>query len=202
MPDSDPRNRKGAENDRGPLKSGLRRSMTESAPKKRVAEPAQTDESPDAVREYLRSIGEHALLDSRQEVEYALRVERWIRLKEVRASFEDEYGRVPSSAEFGVAVRDSLGESFDILPAVASAAGIESGGVGSLAAALKPEVRTLIDNALEPEATASIAAILRVPEDGEAPRVTALSRLSALLPPELIETLADAASKSMIPSGS
>ena len=152
MPDSDPKNRKGAKNDGGPLKSGPRRSMTESAPTERAPEPAQTEESPDAVREYLRSIGQHALLDSRQEVEYALGVERWIRLKELRASFEDEHGRVPSSTELGVAVRESLGESFDMLPAVASAAGIESGAAGSLAAMLKPEVRTLIDNALEPAA--------------------------------------------------
>ncbi len=189
MPDRDPKNKKDAKSDGGQIES-RRRSKTGSAPKVRAPEATQTDESPDAVREYLRSIGQHALLDRVQEVEYALEVERWIRLKDLRASFEDEHGRVPRSAELGVAVRESLGESFDMFPAVASAAGIEDASA-SLAATLKPDVRTLIDNALEPEAAASIAASLKMPEDGVAPRVAELSRLLALLPPEVIERVAD-----------
>ena len=167
-------------------------TRSDRASGKRPAEPARTGEPSDGVREYLRSIGEHALLDSRQEVEYALEVERWVRLRDLRASFEQEHGREPTSPELGVVVRDSLNESLLTLRAVARAAGIGDLIASPLSALLKPEIRALVDNVLEADATASIAAGLDVPEDEVAARVTELSRLSALMPPEVIAELADA----------
>ena len=55
------------------------------------------DEPTDTVREYLRSIGQHALLTAPEELDLGLDVERWMLLKETRKQMVEELERDPST---------------------------------------------------------------------------------------------------------
>ena len=67
--------------------SPLIRRRAESAPKDLIEIPEREfgDEPTDTVREYLRGIGQHALLTAPEELALGLDVERWMFLKEIRA---------------------------------------------------------------------------------------------------------------------
>ena len=71
-------------------RQGTTRFVSESVDVPVAPERELGDEPTDTVREYLRSIGQHALLTAPQELDLGLTVERWVLLKTMRKKFEEE----------------------------------------------------------------------------------------------------------------
>ena len=153
------------------------------------SESYRADEPSDSVREYLRAIGEHALLKKPEEIEFALAVERWTLLKELRSPLREEPGARPPSAVLGSLVYESLSENRILLSALASALGVEEtegAGVGFLSSS---QGRDALDSALEPEIITSVAQAAKMDEDVVPAGLTLLSKTSRLLPLKVIEGL-------------
>ena len=138
-------------------------------------------EGADAMRVYLQSASQHPLLTKDQEVELGCAAGAWMLLKELRSSFQDEYGRPPRPAELGaIALRD-LGQHSSEIEALADAIGAgHEAGVG-------PEVRKVIDRPLENGVKASLAERAGVSEDDAAAGLAIASRLLGLLPESVVE---------------
>ena len=152
-------------------------------------ETYQADEPSDSVREYLRAIGQHALLTKPEEVEFALAVERWTLLKELRSRLREEPGARPPTAELGSLVYESLAEYQTLLFALASSLGVEPAEAGGVDLLSSPQVRDTLDAALKPEMMTSIAEAASMDEDTVSAGVTRLSKMSRLLPLQVIEGL-------------
>ena len=152
-------------------------------------ESYQADETSDSVRDYLRAIGQHALLTKPEEVKFALAVERWTLLKELRSRLRDDPGARPPPTELGSLVYESLAEYKTLLSALASALGVEPAEAGGVDLLSSQQVRDTMDLALEPEIMASVAQTASMDEDAVSAGVTLLSKMSRLLPLEVIEGL-------------
>ncbi|MCI0439487.1 MAG: sigma-70 family RNA polymerase sigma factor [Chloroflexi bacterium] len=154
------------------------------------ARPEELDtEAPDAVREYLRAIGQHPLLKAPQELELGLDVERWMQLKDMRSQFEEERGREPTRAELAARVYQELVSRKGLLSAV-GAASIGAKKSASITELLSNhEVRHVLDEPLDEVMRAAIAQKARIKEEEVAPSVGLLSKLSRLLPIEVVQDL-------------
>ncbi|MDP6402953.1 MAG: sigma-70 factor domain-containing protein, partial [SAR202 cluster bacterium] len=154
-----------------------------------TVEADQAGEATDTVREYLRSIGQHALLTKSEEFRLGLAVERWVQLRGLRQSFREHHDRQPTAAELAAVVYGSLASQRDFLAVLALAPGTE-GDAGTLDTLLaQPRVRTLIDEPLDPGAPADIGAQSNLPEADMTSGIASVSRLSHLLPLEVIADL-------------
>ncbi|MDP6714880.1 MAG: sigma-70 factor domain-containing protein, partial [SAR202 cluster bacterium] len=80
-----------------------------------AAERELGDEPTDTVREYLRSIGQHALLTAPQELDLGLTVERWVLLKTLRKKFEEEEGRPASPTDIVTKIYDEVTSEEELL---------------------------------------------------------------------------------------
>ncbi len=160
----------------------------------------QSGDPSDTVREYLRAIGQHALLTKPQELQLGLTVEKWMQLKQLRQKFLDDNGRDPGSTELGVAIYQALASIADLLVALASETGEQSDslkkGISSepsaspIAVLLSSQhVRELLDNPFKPETIASVAGKLDQAEDEVPKSLSTLSKLYRLLPTDVIELL-------------
>ena len=138
-------------------------------------------EGADAMRVYLQSASQHPLLTKDQEVELGCAAGAWMLLKELRSSFQDEYGRPPRPAELGaIALRD-LGQHSSEIEALADTLGAGyDAGVGT-------EVRKTIDRPLENGVKASLAERAGLSEDDAAAGLAMASRLLGLLPESVVE---------------
>ena len=138
-------------------------------------------EGADAMRVYLQSASQHPLLTKDQEVELGCAAGAWMLLKELRSSFQDEYGRPPRPAELGAISLRDLGQHSSEIEALADAIGAgHEAGVG-------PEVRKTIDRPLENGVKASLAERAGVSEDDVAAGLAIASRLLGLLPESVVE---------------
>ena len=142
----------------------------------------------DNVKEYLRAIGQHELLDKKEEVVLALAEERWMLLKETRARLLDEYGRPPSDLETAATLYLELRDRRDLLSALAGR--VSDGSTDSLSGMLAdPAVRSALDTPLKDEMKQALAEMLGVSEPEVLAGVAALSRISNLLPLEVVSDL-------------
>ena len=150
----------------------------------------------DNVKEYLRAIGQHELLDKKEEVILALAEERWMLLKETRARLLERYGRPPSDLETAAELYLELRERRDLLAALAGR--VTGDSTGSLAGALAdPAVRSALDTPLKEQMKQALAETLGIAEPDALAGVAALSRISNLLPVEAVSEL-DAASEDAV----
>ena len=166
--------------------------ITKSGEDARTRREAQeAAEIGDNVKEYLRAIGQHELLDKQEEVVLALAEERWMLLKGTRARLLEEYGRQPSDPETAAALYLELLELRDLLAAFARrvTGGSASGSLSSLLS--DPEVRSTLDAPLRDEMKQALAEKLDVAEAEVLAGVAALSRISNLLPVEAVSDLDD-----------
>ena len=163
------------------LSSGrVHRARTEIGP---------TEDTPDSVREYLRSIGEHGLLTAGQEVEFGLAVERWMCLRETRDRSRDEYGRSPAPARLGAEFYLALLPHADLLDELARAISeVEAETVLTMVESLD-KAGAVLNGALHLKTRSSIASKLGIEENVVSAAVSNLSRLSALLPREMVAEL-------------
>ena len=144
---------------------------------------------PTRSRDYLRAIGQHPLLNRSEEVELGLAVESWIQLKDLRGQFQDQHGRPPTPQELGGLIYSSLNSHSDLLMALASSLGQRPDDIGMGELLSNSEVRRVLDGALDSETGASIAQAGHMEEDAVLSGFSALSKLSRLLPPNVVQNL-------------
>ena len=151
------------------------------------------DEPTDTVREYLRSIGQHALLTAPQELDLGLEVERWMLLKETRKAMVADLERDPSPPEIAArmiadTVRDVL-----LLRALAADTDVELPDEAPISALLSDEeVRERLDRPASDKFKAAVGEASGIEFDEVGARIAALSRASILAPPEVFAVVEDA----------
>jgi RNA polymerase primary sigma factor len=152
-----------------------------------VLEPARTEESQDAVGDYLASIAQFPLLTSAEEVQLGLAVETWLKLKELRQEFENTRGRAPGPAELGGIIYQRMVSHRGLLYALASALGATMDRPSLSALLSRPQVRSTLDDALSPKVKDALMAAIQESVEAVDSNFAALATLSRLLPPFLIQ---------------
>ena len=142
------------------------------------------DEPTDTVREYLRSIGQHALLTAPEELDLGIDVERWMVLKETRAKMTDEMGRDPDTPELAAALMMTTFGALNLLRTIGAESDMELPLEAPASELLsQPSVRKLLDDP-PPDAMKERAAdAIEVPIEEIGKRVAALAKASAVIPP-------------------
>ena len=166
------------------------------------ADPYVAGETPDAVREYLRAIGQHPLLKAPEEVELGVAVETWLELKELRQKLRDEQGRDPTPVELAEAVYLRLDSRRQWLETLASAIGEDVDGGVAIALVAAPGVRDCLEGPLDPDLRESLAETLKVTENAVQGDVSAVAGLSHLLPYRVIDDIAQWVAKKGSDAGS
>ena len=187
------------------LRSGLGRSSTDrskdpSTPLS-VGSPPESDvagETPDTVREYLRAIGQHALLSQPEELELGLAVEAWLELKELRRRFWDEHARVARTAELAEAVYSELESRNRLLSLLASSLGEDGDGATTMGLIALPGVRDGLERPLDTEIRDSLAEVLQVTENAVLQEVSTVAGLSHLLPRRVVDEVVLWSSKARV----
>ena len=148
------------------------------------------DEPTDTVREYLRSIGQHALLTAPQELDLGLEVERWMLLKETRKSMTEELGREPMSSEIAARVIADTVRDVLLLRSLAADTDIELPNETPISVLLSDEeVRARLDRPPSDKLKETVADASDIELETIGARIAALSRASILVPPEVFGTV-------------
>lgn len=151
------------------------------------------DEPTDTVREYLRSIGQHALLTAPQELDLGLEVERWMLLKETRKSMTEELGREPISSEIAARVIADTVRDVLLLRSLAADTDIELPNETPISVLLSDEeVRARLDRPPSDKLKETVADASDIELETIGARIAALSRASILVPPEVFGTVEEA----------
>ena len=151
------------------------------------------DEPTDTVREYLRSIGQHALLTAPQELDLGLEVERWMLLKETRKSMTEEVGREPMSSEIAARVIADTVRDVLLLRSLAADTDIELPNETPISVLLSDEeVRARLDRPPSDKLKETVADASDIELETIGARIAALSRASILVPPEVFGTVEEA----------
>ena len=141
------------------------------------------DEPTDTVREYLRSIGQHALLTAPEELDLGLDVERWMVLKETRAKMASEMGRDPDTPELAAALMMTTFGALNLLRTIGAESDMElplEAPASELLA--QPSVRKLLDDPPPDAMKERMADAIDVPLEEIGKRVAALAKASAAIP--------------------
>ena len=151
------------------------------------------DEPTDTVREYLRSIGQHALLTAPQELDLGLEVERWMLLKETRKSMTEELGREPIPSEIAARVIADTVRDVLLLRSLAADTDIELPNETPISVLLSDEeVRARLDRPPSDKLKETVADASDIELETIGARIAALSRASILVPPEVFGTVEEA----------
>ena len=151
---------------------------------------ARDDGESDSVREYLRAIGEHALLSKPEELEFGMAVERRLQLAEIRRRLEECLDRQPDAPEIVQAICRELLSHQDVLAALASALPVEADEEGAFGLLSLWAIRHALDNALAAGVLGAMAKTLDREEKEVQAAACTVSNLSHLLTPRLIEEIA------------
>ena len=142
------------------------------------------DEPTDTVREYLRSIGQHALLTAPEELDLGLDVERWMVLKETRAEMTAEMGRDPDTTELAAALMMTTFGALNLLRTIGAESDMELPLEAPASELLsQPGVRKLLDDPPPDAMKERMADAVEVPLEDIGKRVAALAKASAAIPP-------------------
>lgn len=153
-----------------------------------AAEVELREEAADAVKQYLRSIGRYRLLTAAQEVELGLAAETWIALRDLRQEYRGKYGRQPKPPELAALIYERLVALRRYCNALAHSLNVSPDEPYARLLFL-PVMRESLDRPMAAEVRKAVAERLGESEDVAASHLTALARLSRLLPPHIIETL-------------
>ena len=146
------------------------------------------DEPTDTVREYLRSIGQHALLTAPEELELGLDVERWMLLKETRKQLTAELEREPTTVEVASALIAATVRELLLLRTLGGEAGLELPNEAPISVLLgDPDVRVILDKPPTDPLKELLAGVSGDEPDESARSLSALSRASSLIPPDVYE---------------
>lgn len=148
------------------------------------------DEPTDTVREYLRSIGQHALLTAPEELDLGLDVERWMLLKETRKQMVEELERDPSTIEVAAALIAATVRELLMLRTLGGEAGLELPNEAPISVLLgDPDVRDILDRPATDSLKELLAGVNGGSPDESATSLSALSRTSSLIPPDVFEVV-------------
>jgi RNA polymerase primary sigma factor len=148
------------------------------------------DEPTDTVREYLRSIGQHALLTAPEELDLGLDVERWMLLKETRKQMVAELERDPTTAEVAAALVAATIRELLLLRALASETGVELPNEAPISVLLgDPDVRAIMDKPPSDSLKDVLADASGIAVEDTGSTLAGLSRASSLVPPRVFETV-------------
>ena len=150
------------------------------------------DGESDSIRDYLLAIGEHPLLSKPEELELGMAVERRTALEEARQRVKEEGGGEPTTAQVAEDICISILSHGEMLEALASTLPVETGDAGPLDALSLWALRNALDNALRQEVLDAMSEALSMTSKEVAATACAVSNLSHLLTPELMEELASA----------
>ncbi len=153
------------------------------------AEREVTDDGSDAVKDYLRGAAKHQLLTRAEEIQLALAVEGWVKVKAVRGELQESMGRWPSAAEVGVELTRKLREYRPYLDAIADVVGMSADGNTLEKLLSATEIREVLDGPLPVEVKDRVAEKLRETPEESLAAVAELSRLSRALPPLVLDVL-------------
>ena len=149
-----------------------------------------SDEPTDTVREYLRAIGQHALLTAAQELALGRDVERWILLKDTRARLANEFDHEPATAEIAAVLLYRVFTDLLVLRTLAEQTELELPLEAPASAILsRDDVRDILDSPAPDSLKEALADRLDLEVDESAPRITNMSKSSALIPVRVVSEL-------------
>lgn len=188
--------RQGQTDDLEPDVDEVERNRLQSKGGSTSSDQPSDGDSTDTIREYLRAIGQHALLTGAQEIPLGQAVERRMQLRETRTLLTDELGTQPSNAELGARLFQSLMSHRAALVTLVKMLGHKAGPRSSMGHILTlPDAREAFDNPLSQETKTALGEAIGLDEKAAGSVVTAASRLSWLLPLEIIEELGSSVRK-------
>ena len=153
-----------------------------------AAERELGDEPTDTVREYLRSIGQHALLTAPQELDLGLTVERWVLLKTLRKKFEEEEGRPASPTDIVTKIYDEVTSEEELLKILVEIVGQGVNGHAVWELLTSSDIRSTLDDPLKEPTRDSVAETMNIEVTEAASRISSLSRHVSLLPDSTVKT--------------
>ncbi len=149
-----------------------------------------SDEPTDTVREYLRAIGQHALLTAPQELALGRDVERWMLLKDTRARLLEEFEHGPTTAKVAAALLYDLFTDLLVLRTLAEETELELPLEAPASVILsRDDVREILDSPIPDRLKESMADQLEIAVEESAPRITDMSKVSALIPVRVVSEL-------------
>ena len=149
-----------------------------------------SDEPTDTVREYLRAIGQHALLSASQELALGRDVERWILLKDTRKRLREECGYEPATAQVAATLLYAMFGELLLLRTLAESTDLELPLEAPASAILSREdARDILDRPIPEKLKETVADKLEIALEESAPKITELSKTSALIPVKVVGEL-------------
>ena len=149
-----------------------------------------SDEPTDTVREYLRAIGQHALLTAAQELALGRDVERWMLLKDTRKRLANEFDHEPSTAEIAADLLYRVFTDLLVLRMLAEQTELELPLEAPASAILsRDDVRDILDSPIPDSLKETLADRLDIEIENSAPRITNMSKASALMPVRVVSEL-------------
>ena len=138
----------------------------------------------DSVREYLRSIGKHALLTAPEELDLGIDVERWMVLKETHAKMASDMGEDPDTPELAATLMMTTFGALNLLRTIGAESDMELSPATPASELLaQPSVRKLLDDPPPDAMKERMAKAIDVPLEEIGKRVAALAKASAAIPP-------------------
>ena len=149
-----------------------------------------SDEPTDTVREYLRAIGQHTLLSAEQELALGRDVERWMLLKDTRGRLEGDSRDEATTAQIAAALLYEIFTDLLVLRTLAEQTELELPLEAPASVILSREdVRDILDKPIRDDLKETVSDQLDIELDESAPRITAMSRASALIPVKVVGEL-------------
>jgi RNA polymerase primary sigma factor len=146
----------------------------------------------DAIRMYLREIGQVPLLKAADEQLLSVAIERKHHLAMLEAAQVQKHRTGPSAVELTVNLIGLVVRAYPVLEAIRRQLGIEDGlSVGQLIR--MPELRAAIDNSIKPELISAVAAETGRTASAADEAIVNVSMTSRVLPPRATELLATVA---------
>ncbi|HHZ62581.1 MAG TPA: RNA polymerase sigma factor RpoD/SigA [Dehalococcoidia bacterium] len=172
-------------------RQGTTRFVSESVDVPVAPERELGDEPTDTVREYLRSIGQHALLTAPQELDLGLTVERWVLLKTMRKKFEEEEGRPASQTDIVMKIFDEVTSEEELLKILVETVGQGPNGHAVWELLTSADIRNTLDDPLKEPTRDSVAETMDIEVTEAASRISSLSRHVSLLPDSTVKTFSE-----------
>ena len=145
------------------------------------------DEATDSVRDYLRAIGQHPLLDHSDEVELGLAIEAWSQLRRLRDAERDQTGTPSTTEHLLRSVYDGLESHVGMLKGMASLASEVPQGPTPIALIALPGVRDILRRPLEAEIGDALAETSETRGKDVHKVVSDISGLTRLLPDSVVD---------------
>ena len=182
------------ESDRDPLArqsyDHVSQASAESMELLKAYERELSDEPTDTVREYLRAIGQHALLSAAQELALGRDVERWMLLKDTRKRLREEVECEPTTEQVAATLLYAVFTDLLVLRTLAEQTELELPLEAPASVILSREdVRLILDSPISDNLKEKVSDNLDIEIDESAPRITDMSKASALIPVKVVGEL-------------